>query len=62
LKAQGFRVQAGPDTTVTSFATFDPEGAQFLIAFQKGGRVGYLFGAQRSPVDEDYAFQLNPGY
>jgi hypothetical protein len=60
LKAQGFRVQASPDSTVTSFAEFDSGRAEFVVAFRKGRRFGYLFGVHRSPGDEDFALQLNP--
>jgi hypothetical protein len=57
LKAQGFAVQATPESNVTSYATSD-DGAAFTIVFSRGRCSGYLFGRQKS-ADEKFVLQLD---
>ncbi len=57
LRAQGFAVQATPESNVTSYATFD-DGQSFTIVFRQGQCGGFLFGEQKN-ADDKFVLQLN---
>jgi hypothetical protein len=48
-----------PGRSVTGFAVFDPQGAEFWIVFGKGRCRDRLFGSQRKAGDEDYVLRID---